>query len=54
METVATGAIAPKTSRLMIEKLRMENFKSYFGVQEVGIFHQVRILLAIRFARLAH
>jgi structural maintenance of chromosome 4 len=30
-------------ARLIIEKLRMENFKSYFGVQEVGLFHQVDI-----------
>jgi hypothetical protein len=27
--------------RLMITSIRMENFKSYFGVQEVGPFHKV-------------
>ncbi len=36
----ASGAAAPET-RLMITKLRMENFKSYRGVQEVGPFHNV-------------
>jgi hypothetical protein len=29
------------TPRLVITKMRLENFKSYFGVQEVGLFHQV-------------
>lgn len=33
---------AAPTSRLVITKMRMENFKSYYGVQEVGPFHKVR------------
>ncbi|EGD82304.1 Smc4l1 protein [Salpingoeca rosetta] len=29
-----------RTPRLMITKMRLENFKSYYGVQEVGPFHK--------------
>jgi hypothetical protein len=29
--------------RLMITRITMENFKSYFGLQEVGPFHKVRL-----------
>jgi len=39
MEEEVTGAAPPH--RLMITKMTMENFKSYYGVQEVGPFHKV-------------
>ena len=35
------AASSKPVARLVIEKLRMENFKSYYGIQEVGMFHQV-------------
>ena len=39
-------AVAIRTDRrLMITHIRMENFKSYFGVQEIGPFHKVFSLL---------
>ena len=41
-----SAALAPEggpASRMIITKLRMENFKSYYGVQDVGPFHKVRI-----------
>ena len=33
--------VAPK-ERLMIKHMQMVNFKSYYGVQDVGPFHKVR------------
>ena len=39
-DAAAPSAAPPK--RLIITKMRMENFKSYYGVQEVGPFHKVR------------
>jgi hypothetical protein len=36
------AAEAAPPSRLMITHMRMVNFKSYLGIQEVGPFHQVR------------
>jgi hypothetical protein len=32
------------TLRLIIQKIVLENFKSYAGIQEVGPFHQVSTL----------
>lgn len=31
---------APRTARLLITKMEMENFKSYGGIREIGPFHK--------------
>ena len=36
----ATMGDAPPSSRLMITKMVLENFKSYGGVREIGPFHK--------------
>lgn len=38
--TPATTAPAPPTTRLMITKMQLQNFKSYAGKVEIGPFHQ--------------
>ena len=39
---VANSGVVPPANRLVIEKIVMENFKSYAGVREIGPFHKVR------------
>lgn len=38
-----------RTSRLVVVKIVMENFKSYCGVQELGPFHKVEVMSTLCF-----
>lgn len=41
MAAGAAEAQTPTKPRLLITRMEMENFKSYYGVQSVGPFHKV-------------
>jgi len=40
---VANSGVVSPANRLVIEKIVMENFKSYAGVREIGPFHKVSL-----------